>query len=356
MRLWIYEGQGNMRTLRKTEPKAGTDPEWDETVCVSLLRPDPHETDPRTCFDIREGDNLLHFGCTLLELPLESGLTEAVEVDNFDPSVLVHFTVFPPPPPSPPWPPEPPPLPGFPPGTCNNPWCDEFTSWVDNHDSKFHRMWGRAWAYKENWDAGCWESLGGREWLDKAWEGTWCDQNWMQGTAQAPGPGDRPHFTQPAPALLGFDETILGYCSHLVGLDFDGGDLNTELAERCVRANKNVLRLLQGRPWDMCQNIEWQMCALSGKLPGQDGRKVSFASAPKDVKAEWFHNPDLHPTFRPNFDGYSLGDVYFAELCVTFTLCANRADLFKLEVGETFVCEKDQAAFDHLVDMFMMTT
>ena len=67
----------------------------------------------------------------------------------------------------------------------------------------------------------------------------------MQGSAVAPNFNDRPRYTAPAPALLGFDETILGYCSHLVGLDFDGGDLNTELAERCVRANKNVLRLLE---------------------------------------------------------------------------------------------------------------
>ena len=67
----------------------------------------------------------------------------------------------------------------------------------------------------------------------------------MQGSAVAPNWNDRPRYTAPAPALLGFDETILGYCSHLVGLDFDGGDLNTELAERCVRANKNVLRLLE---------------------------------------------------------------------------------------------------------------
>ena len=54
-------------------------------------------------------------------------------------------------------------------------------------------------------------------------------------------------------------QTILGYCSQLVGLGFDGGDLNTELAERCVAANKNVLRLISGgRPWDMCQNIGMQ--------------------------------------------------------------------------------------------------
>ena len=39
-----------------------------------------------------------------------------------------------------------------------------------------------------------------------------------------------PAFTTAAPALLGFDEAILGYCSELVGLGFDGGDLNEELA------------------------------------------------------------------------------------------------------------------------------
>ena len=69
-------------------------------------------------------------------------------------------------------------------------------------------------------------------------------------------------------------------------------------------APTKMLRLLQGAVGHVPKH-EWQM-RLSGKLPGQDGRKVSFASAPKDVKAEWFHNPDLHPTFRPNFDGYSL--------------------------------------------------
>ena len=100
---------------------------------------------------------------------------------------------------------------------------------------------GRRWVLEDASDAGCWDAgLGGREWLYKAWEGTWCDRNWMQGTPAQRGPNDRPHFSAAAPALLGFDEDILGYCSHLVGLDFDGGDLNSELADRCVRANKNV--------------------------------------------------------------------------------------------------------------------
>jgi len=261
--------------------------------------------------------------------------------------------VLPPPPPLPPSPPAAPSPPIVPPGACTHAWCDEFQSWIDDHHSKFHRMWGNAWAWKEPWQDGCWAELGGRDWLHKAWAGTWCDRNWMAGSA-APQRDDRPWFSAPAPALLGFDETILGYCSHQVGLDFDGGDLNFELADRCVRANRNVLRLMSGgRPWDMCQNIEWQMCAINGKLPGQKAREVSFASAPKDVPQIWWDDPGTHPTFTPNWDGYALGDVFFAELAVTYALCANRHRLFELEVGETFECEKDEAGFEHLIDMFL---
>ena len=175
----------------------------------------------------------------------------------------------------------------------------------------------------------------------------------MQGTAAQPTEWDRPHFTAPAPALLGFDESILGYCSQLVGLGFDGGDLNAELADRCVRANRNVLRLIRGgRPWDMCQNIEWQLCALNGKLPGQDGTKVMFSSAPKDLQVGWWNEPWTHPTYSPG-TGYSLGDVFFAEVCVMYALCRNRQVLFQLEVGEAMECELDREMFNELVNQLL---
>ena len=86
--------------------------------------------------------------------------------------------------------------------------------------------------------------------------------------------------------------------------------------------------------------------------PGSDQR-VRGPISLQAGELVWFTDPSTHPTFTPRWDGYSLGDVFFAELCVTFTLCANRGDLFRLEVGETFECEMDRAAFDHLVDMFL---
>ena len=187
-----------MKTLRKTAGKPGSSLEWDETFCVSLLPRD----DQRMCFDLRAEQNLLHFGCTDLTPPWEETPISVL----IDKGATVRFTVVPPPPPSPPMPPRPPPPPGLPPGTCNDPWCDEFPRWVDDHSSKFHRMWGGAWELKGDWEGGCWDGLGGREWLGKAWGGTWCDRNWMQGSAAPIDGNGHPAFSAPAPALLGFDE------------------------------------------------------------------------------------------------------------------------------------------------------
>mgnify|MGYP007078100274 CR=1 FL=1 len=304
---------------------------------------------------------LLHFGCisnanlgaadaakpVAVELASDAGQTATL---TFYVELMAPEPPTPPaPPPASPSPPGPPPSP---PKTCTSIWCDEFPKWVDDVNGKFQGMWGAAWQLAAPGQGRCWDGLGGRDWLESAWEGKWCYRNWMEGSAAAMGGDGMPAFSKPAPALLGFDETILGYCSELVGLGFDGGDLNTELAERCVWANKNVLRLFGGgRPWDMCQNIEWQLCALNGKLPHQDGRKVSFATAPRDLQLIWWNDPSTHPTFDPGY-GYALGDVYFAEVAVIFTVCANREELFDLDVGETFVCEMDHTSFKHMMAKF----
>ena len=102
-----------------------------------------------------------------------------------------------------------------------------------------------------------------------------------------------------APALLGFDESIDEYCSQHMRLDdpkrpwivptFSGQGAH---AERCVRANVNILSLYGDRlPYNICRNLEWQMCAAQGKLPGQgtnlDGtrdRTIKFAKAPRELE------------------------------------------------------------------------
>ena len=381
--LWLYEGQANFATLQKSAVVMDSlAPEWAGVMCVSSAP----RADGRICFDIRDDFDpdfppdqppLLHFGCTDEPTPVvnaaaaaaAAAATSGVSTAAFNAwsseavtlrlsggatltLQLVPTQVAPPPaPPSPPSPPRPPPPPPHPP--CLSEWCGTFDSWVADRHSKFHGMWGGAWVYRKRHEDGCWG--GGAQaaaFFASLLSGDACDRNWVKGSA-APQLDDRPAFTAAAPALLGFDETILDYCSQLLGWDmdgFDGADLNDWLATRCVAANRNVLRLLDGAaPWDMCQNLQWQMCALLGRLPMQDGAQVSFATAPRDARLEWWVDPDhTHPTYKPVADGYALSDVYFAELCVTYTLCANRAELWSLDVGEMFVCEFDEPSFWNL--------
>ena len=51
--------------------------------------------------------------------------------------------------------------------------------------------------------------------------------------------------------------------------------------------------------------------------------------------------------------GYSLGDVFFAEVAIAYAVCANRGRLFEVKVGERMECELDRAGFEHLVRMFL---
>ena len=43
-----------------------------------------------------------------------------------------------------------------------------------------------------------------------------------------------------------------------------------------------------GRNSPRCQNLVWQLCAATGKLPRQKGKLMRFATAPKDLQlSEW---------------------------------------------------------------------
>ena len=73
----------------------------------------------------------------------------------------------------------------------------------------------------------------------------------------------------PAPALLGFDESIDDYCrSALRRMHRQPSFDNTKHAENCVRANLNILALYGDRvPYNICRNLEWMVCAAKGAPP-----------------------------------------------------------------------------------------
>lgn len=247
------------------------------------------------------------------------------------------------------------------PGACMHPLCAAFRSWIDAPASatarRFYSMWGRAYERRhEHSHTGCfdWQGVTADAFFQRAFDGATCDRNWLEGAIG--GAADRP-FKPDSPALLGFDETINEECSRLLGVEpWDNADLNGKIAHRCRDARRNVLRLLTGG-WTMCQNLEWQLCALTGRLPGQGARPLlAFATAPRELQLQWWEEPSTHPTFpcvpgrACDPSGFTVGDVFFAEVAVAYTVCANRDALFELNAGELFECELDARAYRELAE------
>ena len=111
--------------------------------------------------------------------------------------------------------------------------------------------------------------------------GSRCSFNWYEGNIGGLGkPGGGPSFTADAHALLGFDESITEYCGGRSKVNSAYAHYNSH-AGNCIQANLNILSLFGERvPYNSCRNLEWQVCAALGKLPGQRSRKILFATAP----------------------------------------------------------------------------
>ena len=107
------------------------------------------------------------------------------------------------------------------------------------------------------------------------------DQSWTS----CPGVGRR------GPQSRWLQTVTRGYT---LGQAWDGGDLNLAIANKCRDARRNVLRDLQGS-WSMCVNLQWQLCAVRGKLPNQGSSQISFATAPKDLEVGWWEDPANNP-------------------------------------------------------------
>ena len=212
--------------------------------------------------------------------------------------------------------------------------CDAM---MRDRNGKAWKMWDpQGWNMRGPGGQACFQWGWGHFEFGKALKGEGCDRNWLEGTH------DWPQFPKPAPALLGFDETIYAYCS--ASIRKNEGPFyqdNNGLAWRCVEANENVLRVMGG--WNMCVNLQWQMCAIKGLLHGQGNRKMHFSIAPKDLDMNIFRKP--WSCVNGNCDShYAISDVYFVEVCVINHVCRNKAELFALQVGELFECDLDEAA------------
>lgn len=366
--LWVYEGRGDHDSVKTSSPPAarGADtPDWGRAnLCVSLQV--QAREDSSVCFDIRDagsnahdpaGHTLLHSGCSPAIAALSFGKGFKVKLSGRNgggPATLIgRITAAPP---------SPPPTPPNPPGWhCSSPWCGTFNSWLVGNSAdaaKFMSLWGRtAWVIRSPQGLGCWEDKGGRRYFQNVLAGTGCDRNWFQGY-HGDSKDDRPEFTAAAPALLGFDGTIWDLCTEQVAADYPylhDGYSNQEMSRRCIATNHNILRLQ--RHWDMCTNLEWQLCAAKGLLPGQQGRGIAFSTAPKTLSIGEWHNPTTWPCQQgcpPSH--YSVGDVYFAEIAVYNQICRGAAQLFEVGRGEEMQCDVDEVRFHDLANRLIRSS
>ena len=177
--------------------------------------------------------------------------------------------------------------------------------------------------------------------------------DWYAGSSEDDNRGDI--RDDEAFALLGFDRQIEEYCFDLAG-DRDSAE--------CDRANAHILQLLGGPVrWNICRNVEWQICAAKGLLSRkQSTRHIRFAFQPNDL---FLGGSDesltfgvcggVHPENCDSDDepGFGNDDVFFLEVCIYNQVCLNGAELFRLDDHEEFVCDFSPGRWHALRDLLL---
>jgi hypothetical protein len=180
---------------------------------------------------------------------------------------------------------------------------------------------GRVEWHRRNPD--CWEvprhprgrdRISSSSYFAAAFSGRHCDSNWYEGNLLPLGDGNtRPRFAEPAPALFGFDETIDGFCWDHTPRWWNDDQGGYDHAKQCVLKNLNILSLYGfSTPYNLCRNLEWQLCAAMGKLPGQRSRTILFSLPPNQLDTNPHGRKPFGPTVHtvPSLPRYSVPTAY----------------------------------------------
>ena len=167
---------------------------------------------------------------------------------------------------------------------------------------------------------------------------------------------------QPMPALIGFLDDCAKVCT--------AGDIRTHrslqrgratfvpeykrLAMACESANYHILMLWRAssKPWNMCTNFKWLVCAAQGRLPNQRRNDLLLASEPPTL-------PRLRQDFANMTDAYSFsGDlVYHHEFLLLAYFCDNGDNLFSIgNLTGTFQCAFNRTQYDRLAQQLKSTS
>ena len=108
---------------------------------------------------------------------------------------------------------------------------------------------------------------------------------------------------------------------------------------------------------NICRNVEWQVCGAKGTLPGQGGRKIRFAYAPKLLEPFSGQQPiGSCQGYAPSgcgTRGYASSDIFYMESCVYSLMCANRDEFWSLNAGEDFVCDMNWEGYSQFRDFLL---
>ena len=103
-------------------------------------------------------------------------------------------------------------------------------------------------------------------------------------------------------------------------------------------------------PYNICRNVEWQVCAAMGRLNGQGGDSIRFAYAPKDLRGDGIGGCQGYAPrgCRRWDDGYASLDVFYMETCLFSQICRNRDSLWSVGAGQDWRCELDHEGWEQL--------
>ena len=120
-----------------------------------------------------------------------------------------------------------------------------------------------------------------------------------------------------------------------------------------VRLTARRVTLLNPPP-STAAAVEWQMCAVLGKLHRQGGNAMRFAVAPSKLTVDpWKGSFGKCSGWRDAacnmpWVGFANDDIYYLEVCLLSQICRNRRRLFRITESDEFNCDFDGEAFDTL--------
>ena len=120
--------------------------------------------------------------------------------------------------------------------------------------------------------------------------------------------------------------------------------------------NRQLLTLTSSQ-YNSCRNLEWQVCAALGRLPGQRTPRVEFADAPGSVETSRLGicGGD-HPQGCDRRKAYSNNDIAILEICTYSWICGNNHELFRLSEGEPWTCHVREPRIRELQALLVSAT